>query len=526
MMRKSITFYAIAVLLILLQSCNNSQQVSIKDHVSTAYGQVSGIHNEESGITVFKGVPFAAPPVGELRWKEPQPPEPWDGIKECTEFSASPIQGKPVPFSMWTQEFISPAEPLSEDCLYLNIWTGAEKSGEKRPVFMYIYGGAFSSGSGAVPIYDGEAMAGKGLVFITINYRVGMLGFLAHPELTAESEYGVSGNYGLLDQIQALKWIRENIDVFGGDPYNVTIAGQSAGAFSVNYLVASPLAKGLFHRAIAESGGAVLPSNRLAAGNVLSEAEKRGLAWAESLGAGSLTELRKKTADEILAAPGMASPVVDGYVIPDQLYNIFSEGRQNDVPLILGWNEDEGFGGPPVSAIQFREQVIQRYGDMAEKFFELFPFNTDEEAVAIQNKLGSLPPFGIQACQWMFFQNETGQSSTYIYNFARDLPYTEDMQDFGAFHTGEVPYAYNNLKMSPRPWTESDYQLADMMSDYWVNFASTGNPNGEGLPEWNPCTPDDPTAMRFDKEVECVTLPDINLLKFLIDFYTSQLNEQ
>ncbi len=507
---------------ILISSCLTQEQNKVWDSVRTESGLVSGIYNEENGITVFKGVPFAAPPVGELRWKGPQPVEPWEGIKGCTNFSASPIQNKPVPFSMWTQEFISPSEPLSEDCLYLNIWTGAETAGEDRPVFLYIYGGGFSSGSGAVPVYDGEAMARKGIVFITTNYRVGMLGFLAHPELTAESGYGASGNYGLLDQIEALKWIQKNISAFGGDPDNVTIAGQSAGAFSVNYLVASPLAKGLFHRAIAESGGGVLPTSWFAMGDLLSQAEENGVNWAKSIGANSIAELRAKSTDEILAARGFASPVVDGYLLPDPLYTIFSEGKQNDVPVILGWNEDEGIGSrPPQDVDHFINQIREQFGSEADRFFELLPVETKEDAVAVKSKLGSLLTFGIQAYKWMLLQNEMGTSKVFLYHFERDLPFTEKMQDFGAFHTGEVPYAYNNLHMSPRPWEEVDYRLAEMMSSYWANFATSGDPNGDGLVEWGPCTPKNPVTMVFDKEVICKALPDTEILQFLEEFYTS-----
>lgn len=521
---KLIYFFCITIVFLgFFAGC--SKIVPVKELVETENGKVRGEYIESSGITVFKGIPFAAPPVGYLRWKAPQPAEKWEGIRECTKFSASPIQGTPVPFMMWTQEFIAPKEPLSEDCLYLNIWTGAENAGEKRPVFVYIYGGGFTSGSGAVPVYDGEEMAKKGLVFLTINYRVGVLGFLAHPELTAESGYNSSGNYGLLDQIEALKWVNKNIEAFGGDPANVTIAGQSAGAFSINYLVASPLTNGLFHRAIAESGGAILPSSSLARGNGLQQAEEAGKKWAESLGAGSIAELRAKTAEDILAARGPGSPIVDGYVIPESMISIFSKGSQNDVPLILGWNEDEGFGGPPQPAGVFREQVKQRFGEKADVFLELFPFSTDEDAIKIQNALGVLQTFGLQSYEWMMLQNQTAKSKVYMYRFDRDLPFADGMSDHGAFHTGEVPYAYNNLKMSPRPWSETDFKLADKMSDYWVNFAAKGNPNGAGLPTWEACTPDNLKSIFFNAEIISGELPDLGLLRFLDEFYRSNISE-
>ncbi|QGY42757.1 carboxylesterase family protein [Maribellus comscasis] len=506
----------------LFLSCETQKDTLVKDAVQTENGWISGTYNELSGITSFKGIPFAAPPVGDLRWKAPHAAGSWDGVKKCNKFSASPVQGTPVPFSMWTQEFIAPQEPLNEDCLYLNVWTGAEKAGENRPVLVYIYGGGFSSGSGAVSVYNGEEMAKKGVVFLTVNYRVGVFGFLAHPELSAESEYNASGNYGLLDQIAALQWVNRNIEAFGGDPNKVTIAGQSAGAFSVNYLLASPLTKGLIHRAIAESGGAVLPTNKLARGNTLESAEQAGVKYAESLDANSVAELREKTAEEILAVRGPSAPIVDGYVIPKPMNEIFALGNQNDVPLILGWNQDEGFGGPPQSAEKFREQIKQQFGNEADKFLALFPLSTDEEAKEVQNDLGSIQSFGIQSYKWMNYQNETATSKVYIYRFERDLPYGEGMEDYGAFHTGEVPYAYNNLKMSPRPWKKEDYKLADIMSDYWVSFAEDGNPNCEELPEWQACAPENLKAMIFDLNVECKDLPNKEILSFLDNYYSNQ----
>lgn len=515
---------SILVLFIVISACTGEQQKPISDTVSTQNGKVSGIYDESTGITVFKGIPFAAPPLGELRWKAPQPVEPWEGVKECTEFSASPIQATPMPFSMWTKEFIAPKEPLSEDCLYLNVWTGAQTSDEKRPVFVYIYGGGFSSGSGAVPIYDGEEMAKKGLVFLTVNYRVGTMGFLAHPELSAESPTHASGNYGLLDQVEALKWVHNNIESFGGDPNNVTIAGQSAGAFSINYLVASPLTKGLIHRAIAESGGAVLNTNQLARGTNLKQAEEAGVKFAESLDCSSIEELRAKSPEEIISVRGGGSPIVDGYFLPESVGEIFKKGEQNDVPVILGWNQDEGFGGQPVPAAQFKERVKTMFGEMADEFLSRFPINSEEEAQAIQNDLGALQTFGIQSYKWMQLQNETATSKVYMYRFERDVPYADGMQDFGAFHTGEVPYAYNNLKMSPRPWTEADYELADTMSDFWVNFAIKGDPNGESLPEWEACTPQNLKAMIFDTETRGSDLPSSDLLKFLDEFYSNKSN--
>jgi para-nitrobenzyl esterase len=269
----------------------NAQNTLIK----TRNGSIQGSTNADKSVRIFKGIPFAAPPVGNLRWKAPQPVNNWTGVKQCTEFQASPIQNKPAPFYCWTEEFIAQPEPLSEDCLYLNVWTAAKSKTEKRPVLVWIYGGGLNSGSANCAIYDGEEMAKKGLVFVSINYRVGVMGFMAHPELTKESGYNSSGNYGFLDQMAALQWVQKNIAAFGGDPNNVTIAGQSAGSFSVNALIASPLAKGLFHKAIAQSGG--LLSKMLS--QDLAKSEKQGGLFMQKAGANSLADLRKKSANEL-----------------------------------------------------------------------------------------------------------------------------------------------------------------------------------------------------------------------------------
>ncbi len=305
--------------------------VSQTPTVRTKYGLISGI--KKSNLLIFKGIPFAAPPIGDLRWKAPENPKPWNGIKKCDKFSASPIQNKPQPFYCWTEEFIAPPEPLSEDCLYLNVWTAAQKDKRKLPVFVWIYGGGFNSGSAACKIYDGESYAKNGVLFVSINYRVGPFGFMSHPELSAEQN-NASGNYGIMDQIQALKWIKENIAYFGGDPKNITIAGQSAGSMSVNSLIASPLAKGLFHKAITQSGGIL--NNRLT--NDLQQSEKLGSELQDSLNVESLSEMRKLSAQEIQnmsnkLKSGRFSLTLDNYVLPVDINSHFKNGLQNHVPM-------------------------------------------------------------------------------------------------------------------------------------------------------------------------------------------------
>ncbi|HEX2533178.1 MAG TPA: carboxylesterase family protein [Chitinophagaceae bacterium] len=446
--------------------------------VQVEEGQLRG--TTEKDINVYKGIPFAAPPLGALRWKEPQPAAAWTGVRDATRFGPSPMQGKPAPFSMWTSEFLIPEAPISEDCLYLNVWSGARPGGEKLPVLVWIYGGGFVSGGSAVPIYDGAVLAAKGIVVVSINYRVGVFGFLAHPELTKESGRNASGNYGLMDQIAALRWIRENIAAFGGDPERVTIAGQSAGSMSVNCLVASPQAKGLFRRAIAQSG-----ANFSRGMMSLGQAEVQGAAFAKTINAASLADLRTLPAEELLQKGGNAGrgPVVDGYILPATVAQLFEQKKQNSVALLTGWNEDEGLlFGPLRQADAYISHLEETYKDLALALFSYYPGTSDAEAAASQLKLSRDMLFGAQNFAWANKQALLGP--VYVYRFTRKVPATGEYVKYGAFHTGEVPYAFNNLKFVQRSWKPVDEQLAQTMSDYWVNFVKTGNPNGAGLPAW------------------------------------------
>jgi para-nitrobenzyl esterase len=449
--------------------------------VQTNAGKISGTVSDDKRVHIFKGIPFAAPPVGVLRWKAPQPVKPWAGVKNCTAFAKSPIQAKPNEFGVYTREFLIKDEPLSEDCLYLNIWTGARSPIEKRPVMVWIYGGGFVSGGTNVPIYDGEAMAKKGVILVSIAYRVGILGFLAHPELTNESPNHASGNYGLMDMLAALKWVQKNIAAFGGDPNNVTIAGQSAGSMSVNSLVASPLGKGLFKKAIAESGANFIPNSF---GTItLKQAEQDGVKTAEKLGAASLADLRKLPAEALLKQFG-GHPIVDGYVLPQSIGDIFAANKENQVPVLTGWNADDAFIGQLKNAADYKAAALQKYGDKADMFLKLYPGSTDEEAAASQIAISRDQTFGAQNYTWAKVQSAKGKASVYLYRFTRCLPATANFVKYGAFHTGEVAYVFNNLKFLHRPFEPTDHQLAITMSSYWVNFAKTGNPNGAGLPAW------------------------------------------
>lgn len=476
-------------------------------------GNISGVTTTDGAITSYKGIPFAAPPVGNLRWKAPQPVEPWQGVRACHKFGPSPMQGKPVPFSMWSREFLIPEEPIGEDCLYLNVWTGAKLPKEKRPVLVWIYGGGFTSGGSGVPIYDGEAFARQGIVFVSINYRVGVFGFFSHPELTTESGHKASGNYGLMDQVAALQWVQKNIATFGGDPANVTIAGQSAGSMSVNSLVATPLAKGLFNKAIAQSGAYFTRNQPL-----LEQAEKSGLEWAKSIHASSLTDLRAKPAEELLKAQGqgLRGPIVDGYVLPDQIAGIFAAGKQNQVALLTGWNEDEGLVfGPIKNAEQYKQGVIQQYAGKAETYLSFYPASNDAEAEKSQLNLSRDMIFGIPNYTWANTQAAQGSTKVYVYRFTRKVPGTGIYEKYGAFHTGEVPYAYDNLKLVDRPWQPGDHSLATTMSAYWVNFIKKGNPNGKGLPKWPGYKLKDRKIMMLGTEVTAKPIPDKRALDFM-----------
>ncbi|MCB0632596.1 MAG: carboxylesterase family protein [Lewinella sp.] len=504
--------YKLIGLLLFLLPLYLSAQSAI---IQTDKGKIRGTTSENGAIYIYKGIPFAGPPVGDLRWKAPQPAKAWEGIKTCDTFGPSPVQGKPTPFMYWSSEFLIPEEPISEDCLYLNVWTGANNKTEKRPVLVYIYGGGFRSGGSGCPIYDGEAMAEKGVVFVSINYRVGVFGFLAHPELTQESSYGASGNYALLDMIAGLQWVRKNIAAFGGDPANVTIAGQSAGAFAVSYLTTSPLAKGLFHRAIAESGGSFVTNPRRPT-PTLADAEKMGVEFAEkALNCQSLAEMRAKSADEVLQAQGgMSWPIIDGYAVPESCAAMYQQGKQNDVTLLLGWNAEDLVLFGTQSADEFKKQARERFGDQFAAVSKVYPMGSEKEILKSRSDMSRDETFAIQGYVWATLQDQHSKSNVYLYNFNRRLPFYTPETNFGAFHSGEIVYAYHNLHTLDRPWQAVDHQIANHMSSYWVNFARTGNPNGKGLPKWKAFKTARPNTLIIDTETKTTSLPDLNRLKF------------
>lgn len=469
--------------------------------VKTVNGKIQGTSNADKTVRIFKGIPFAAPPVGDLRWKTPQPVTNWKGIKQCTAFSASPIQNKPQPFYCWSEEFIAQPEPLSEDCLYLNVWTSAQSKKEKQAVFVWIYGGGLSSGSANCAIYDGEEMAKKGVVFISINYRVGVFGFMAHPDLSKESGYGASGNYGFLDQVAALKWIQKNIAAFGGDPNNVTIAGQSAGAFSVTALIASPLAKCLFHKAIPQSGG--LLSNNLSQN--LAKAEEQGVFFMKKTNAISIAELRKKSAKELQElsnneASGRFGTILDGYVLPVDLMEYFKKGLHNQTPILTGWVTGDGsfLGDTKMTVEEYKKEAQAKYGDKATDYLSIFPASTTDEVKTVKQKLTLLAFAGMPSHLLAGFNTKT----TYVYQFGHVPPDKPNFPNYGAFHTSEVPYALHTLHTWNRPWQQLDKDLENIISSYWINFVKTGNPNGNNLPEWKSYDKQSGNMMLLNDKVE------------------------
>lgn len=451
---------------------------AITDPVRTDGGLVSGASGNDAEVRVYKGIPYAKPPVGDLRWKAPQPAPDWSGTKQATEFGPVCMQ-EPYP---QTSVYYSPLGKTSEDCLYLNVWTAAKSAGDKRPVMVWIHGGGYTRGTGATPTYNGEVLAKKGVVVVTINYRLGVFGFMAHPELTRESPQHASGNYGLLDMVAALKWVQKNIAAFGGDPKRVTIFGESAGSSAVNYLMASPLAKGLFQRVIGESG-ANFGTGRNA---TLASAEQNGARFGEKNNAPTIAALRAKPADDLLKAGGAFRANVDGYFLTEDVSTVFASHKQSDVPLIAGYNHDEGTTlspwPPNGTAKGFVEQAQTRYGKFADEFLKLYPANSDSEAMEAHYNSFRDQGMGWQMRTWVREQTRSGKAPAFLYFFTR-VPPGAGSNRLGAYHAAEIQYVFGNLG-TRRTWEEADRKLSEAMSDYWVNFAATGNPNGKGLTKW------------------------------------------
>jgi len=481
----------------------------------------------EDGIAVYKGIPFAAPPVGDLRWRPPQPVKSWDGFLKADKYApACPQMQLNIPGF--------PKVETSEDCLYLNVWTPAKSSAENLPVMVWIYGGAFVMGSTSMPVYSGEQLAKMGVIIVSIAYRVGPLGFLTHPELTAESERKVSGNYGLLDQIAGLKWVQQNIKAFGGNPNCVTIFGESAGGISVSMLAASPLTKGLFQRAICQSGGSFSPARTKKESDsmqLLAGAESAGVEFAKRLGANSLTELRQvspeKWQQDPAAQMGGLWPVIDGYVIVDDQYKLYEEGKYNDVPVLIGTNSDEGsmfaMFVRSIAPEQYEKNARDLFGPFAEKVLELYPGKTQDQTFRAMADIFRDAWFAWPTWAWAKLQSRTGTSKVFVYYFDQKQhpsPFSAFFKSDGAPHGSEIPYVFKHLDQNPgTQFTGEDKKLSEMMVTYWTNFAKNGNPNGPGLPEWPVFKDGEPTVLYLKSEPHTGPIPNLDKLTLMDNYF-------
>jgi len=460
------------------------------DIVHTAAGDVEGAASSDSKIRIFKGIPYAAPPVKDLRWKAPQPVEGWTGVRKATEFGARCMQGH-----IYADMIFRDNGP-DENCLYLNVWTPADSANAHLPVMVWIYGGGFAAGAASEPRQDGENLARKGVVVVNFNYRLGIFGFFSHADLAKESGHNASGNYGLLDQAAALEWVKKNIGAFGGDAGNITIFGESAGSFSVSALMASPLSKDLFQKAIGESGAFF---GKTLGAKSLSDSEKADARFAESaFGTASLKELREKSADDLLQAAlkdksiVRFAPNIDGYFLPETVLSIFSHGQQAHVPLLAGWNADEGsyhaiFKDEKPTAENFIAWARKQYGKQADEFLRFYPAATDAEAKESAGAAMGDAFIGYSTWKWINMQLKTGQSPVYRYRFEDAPPGTDEHgESRGAYHSAEIEFVFDALPSKNLPWRPEDRKLSDEMATYWSNFAKQGDPNGEGLPKWPP----------------------------------------
>lgn len=469
-------------------------------------GTIEGLKNAKKGLQMYLGIPFAKPPVGELRWKAPQPLDNWIGVLKTTHFAPKPVQVNVF------GDMHSRADSMSEDCLYLNVWAPMQKTAKALPVLVYFFGGGFVAGDGSEPRYDGAAMAQKGIVTVTVNYRLNIFGFLALPELSAEAPYKASGNYGYLDQNAALRWVQKNITAFGGDPKRVTIAGESAGSISVSAQMASPLSKHLIAGAIGESGAGINPT---LASVSLAEAEKTGLAFAEKAGYTSLKALRALTTNEVLDIYVKSkrfgfSSVIDGYFLPKSLPEIYNAGEQAQVPLLVGWNSAELPGaafmyGKPYTPENFISQVKETYPNDYEEILKLYAHATEKEVELSATALASDRFISYSTWKWFDLQRKNSTRPVYRYLFCRPRPDLIDQtlspglaggtiknakanpvaKPVGAAHSQEIEYCMGNLYLSPwYGWEKVDYKVSETMQDYFANFIISGNPNGKDLPEW------------------------------------------
>lgn len=501
----------IGILLLLIPLFSEAQQAENQNafpvQLTIANGTIEGEFDIKTNIQSFKGIPFAQPPVGDLRWKAPQPVTNWNGVKQTKKFGPRAIQSN----VFGDMGFRS--DGMSEDCLYLNVWSPAKSANDKLPVLVYFYGGGFAAGDGSESRYDGENMAKKGIVTLTVNYRLGIWGFFAHPELTKESPNHASGNYGLLDQNAALKWVQANISKFGGDPKRVTIAGESAGSIAVSAQMASPLSKGLIAGAIGESGGSIFPT---LAPVPLAEAEKTGLEYAQKIGATSLKNLREMSTLELYqkslgSSLGVFKTTIDGYFLTKTLPETFEAKQQAMIPLLLGWNSEEMTyraltAGKDISNETYIQKVKELYGKKADEVLKLYPTGTLEVTEQSATDLSGDRFIAYSTWKWFDLHRKNSTQPLYRYYYTHPRPEMRDNSleaglaggvikknsntpkapiPKGAVHSAEIEYAMGNLAGNKDyAWTESDYAVSETMLNYFANFIKTGNPNGDKLPVW------------------------------------------
>jgi para-nitrobenzyl esterase len=492
----------------LLCSWASAQSINLFP-VQTAiqHGVIEGNYDTKTGVQKFFGIPFAKPPVGELRWKAPQPLAPWKGVKETKKFGPRPMQG--IVFG----DMMSRSEGLSEDCLYLNVWTPAKKNTQNLPVLVYFYGGGNVAGDGSEPRYDGESMSKKGVVVVTCNYRLNVFGNMAHSELSAETAYKGSGNYGYYDQLAALQWVQKNIAAFGGDPNHVTIAGESAGSVAVSYQMASPLSKGLIHAAIGESGGGIEPTMAPVS---LAEAEKSGAEFLQKAGVKSIKELRGMSTKDIYDmyqdSKRFGFPVVlDGNFLSKKLPEIFAAKEQHQIPLLLGWNSAEIPGGAfmqgkPYTVENYLERVKKEYPNDVDKVMSLYPAHSEKEVELSATALAADRFISYSTWKWFDLHRNNSSQPVYRYLYSKLRPPLVDQNTVsalaggtvrregpvqtpppavGAPHACEIEYAMGNLHLVKEyAWTADDFKVSDTMLNYFTNFVKTYNPNSDKLPEW------------------------------------------
>jgi para-nitrobenzyl esterase len=487
------------------------------DSVKVEGGLVEG--TVENGLAVYRGIPFAAPPVGDLRWRASQPAAKWQGVLRADKFAARCMQGGGAGSPGAAQ-----APEMSEDCLYLNVWSPAKSSGDRMPVLVWIYGGGFGGGATSIPTYSGEQLAKKGVVLVSIAYRVGPFGFLAHPGLSAETKNRVSGNYGLLDMIAGLQWIQKNIAAFGGDPRRVTIFGESAGGIAVSMLCASSLAKGLFHGAISQSGGSFGPPRvgGMPGENMvrLADAERAGETYAKSAGASSIEELRKLPA-ATKGQRGMSWPIVDGWVIPDDQFKLYQARRHNDTPILVGYNSDEGISFSVARTPEaYVKYVRDRFGPHADSLLKVYPVG----AAAVTKPARDLmrdAAFGWHTWIWARLHSQAGKSKVFYYYFDQHPPRTPGSpeEDHGSPHGADVPYVFQHLGQLKPPATAADQMISDAMATYWTNFAKRGDPNGSGVPNWPAFSDANPLVMYLSEPPHTGPVPSEAGLKGLDAYF-------